>query len=341
MTNRRLLAALLAVPLTFTTLGTATAAQAAGDPDLEVDSLVLSRGSVAVSSLNTVPVTITLKGSAKPSDYDTFYVEFTGGQRKLYSMPLKLIKGTLDDGTWQGVVNVPSTANGTIKATRVIAGGHPFGCGQCDFDYPVPVAGPTLAVTGVHIPKITATFTPKAVQVGQSFTLKWTVTDSQTGKPYGTRIRMNPTNEVACAEGTDTRTVLSDLSGSVTLKLSDSGSLYCVRLPGNPAPIASAATYIPTLPAITAAPAKTSAAVGTIVPVNGTVAYASGCTVNLQRLYGATAWRTVGTAKVRSSARFTLSAQPSYKGVIPYRVQFPACSGFVAGVSKTFTIRGI
>lgn len=340
MKNRRLLAALFATPLTFMTLGTATVAQAA-EPDLQVDSLVLSRGSVAVSSLNTVPVTVTMKGSVKAGDYDTFYVEFTGARRELYSMSMKLIKGTLDDGTWQGVVNVPSTANGTIKATRVLGGSHPFGCGQCAFDPLVTIDGPTLAVTGVHIPKITATVTPKTVSIGKPFTLKWTVTDSQTGKPYGTRIRMNPTEEVACAEGTDTRTVLSDVNGSVTLNETDSGSLYCVRLPGNPAPIASEGTYIPILPAISATPSKTSAPVGSVVPVNGTVAYASGCTVNLQRLYGASQWRTVGTAKVRSSGRFTVNAQPAYKGTIPYRVQFPVCNNFVAGVSKTFTIKGI
>ena len=85
-----------------------------------------------------------------------------------------------------------------------------------------------------------------------------------------------------------------------------------------------------------------SAPVGTIVPVNGTVSGAPNyCPVNLQRLYGATAWRTVGTAKVRQSGRYTVNAQPAYKGNIPYRVSFPRCGNFLAGISRTFTIKGL
>ena len=62
--------------------------------------------------------------------------------------------------------------------------------------------------------------------------------------------------------------------------------------------------------------------------------------MQLQRLYGASQWRTVGTGAVRASGRFTLNAQPAYKGLIPYRVNFPACRPYVAGFSKAFYIRG-
>jgi len=340
MTNRRLLAALLAAPLTFTTLGTATAAHAAGDPDLKIKTLVLSRGSVAVSSLNTVPVTVTMTGSAKPSDYDTFYVEFTGGQRDLYSMPLKLIKGTLDDGTWQGVVNVPSTANGTIKAAKVLAGDYYFGCTSCGEEYPVQVDGPTLAVTGTHRPKIVGTATPAVVPIGKPVTIKWTITDSQTGKPYGTRIKTWPAKDNTCVEG-DPAVALTDTNGVLTIPDKSNYGLYCLRIPGSPGPIAGTAISVKSSITVSATPSKTSAPVGSIVPVNGTAPYAAGCTINLQRLYGATAWRTVGTAKVRTSARFTLNAQPAYKGKIPYRAQFPACNNIVATSSKTFYITGV
>ena len=44
---------------------------------------------------------------------------------------------------------------------------------------------------------------------------------------------------------------------------------------------------------------------------------------------------------VRTSGRFTVNAQPAYKGLIPYRVSFPACSSFVAALSKAFYIRGL
>ena len=42
---------------------------------------------------------------------------------------------------------------------------------------------------------------------------------------------------------------------------------------------------------------------------------------------------------VRSSGRYTVNAQPSYKGSIPYRVYVPACSS-ISAVSKAFYIRG-
>jgi hypothetical protein len=61
----------------------------------------------------------------------------------------------------------------------------------------------------------------------------------------------------------------------------------------------------------------------------------------LAALLGASQWRTVSSATVRQSGRFTVNAQPSYKGLIPYRAYFPTCHNIVAGVSKTFYIRGI
>jgi hypothetical protein len=93
---------------------------------------------------------------------------------------------------------------------------------------------------------------------------------------------------------------------------------------------------------VSAAPSKSSATVGTIVPVNGNVLGPAGfCPVVLQRLYGASQWRGVSTAKTRQSGRFTVSAQPAYKGLIPYRVYFPKCYRYLAGVSKVFYIRGL
>jgi hypothetical protein len=344
MRTSKVLAALLAAPLMALTLGTATTAQAA-DPHLQVESLVLDRPSVAVSSLNTVPVTITLKGTAGPSEYDSYYVAFervagSGPKDDLYSMPLELIKGTPQDGTWQGVVNVPSTVNGTIKAVRVIAGGFLLGCTQCSEDYPVNVNGPSLAVTGTHIPKLTTTFSPAVVPYNSPFSIKWTLTDSQTGKPYGTKLKVMLREDNGCVEGDFTTTTLTDTAGSITKKYPAGNYVICFMVPGKPAPIFSDGA-IPTRPGIvTATPSKASAPVGTIVPVNGTAQSAYNCPVNLQRLYGATAWRTVDTAKVRSSWRFTVNAQPAYKGKIPYRAQLPACNNVLAGVSKTFYITG-
>ncbi|MFI7060015.1 hypothetical protein ACIBL3_03450 [Kribbella sp. NPDC050124] len=48
--------------------------------------------------------------------------------------------------------------------------------------------------------------------------------------------------------------------------------------------------------------------------------------------------RSLGSALDRCQASW--HAQPAYKGNIPYRVYFPTCNRFQAGVSKAFIIRG-
>jgi hypothetical protein len=208
-------------------------------------------------------------------------------------------------GTWEGNVNVPSTANGTFEVSGVMTGQYFPGSGDMTDPTPAP-SPPTLAVNGVHIPRITARVIPDPVPFGQGFTIRWSVIDSQTAKPYGTRLRV-----------------------------------WLRMLPGVPAPNGWLSLFVNRPGIVSATPSKTSAPVGSIVPVNGSVAGAPhNCPVNLQRLYGATQWRTVSTANVRQSGRYTVNAQPAYKGSIPYRVSFPACYNFTAGLSKTFSIRG-
>jgi hypothetical protein len=138
---------------------------------------------------------------------------------------------------------------------------------------------------------------------------------------------------------------LTDVAGTVTKSYPASFADYvnCLLLPGNPSSNGGLG-LVPARPGVVSAtPSKTSAAVGTIVPVNGVVAGApSSCKVYLQRLYGATQWKTVSPAgAIRSySGKFVLNAQPAYKGLIPYRVYFPLCYNYQAGVSKVFYIRG-
>ncbi|MBB6565633.1 hypothetical protein HPO96_16745 [Kribbella sandramycini] len=336
MTNRRVLAALLAAPLVVTTLGVAPQAQA--EPKIAITDLKVSRSSLAVSSLNTVPVTVTLD-STSTSD-GTYFVQFkrvagSGPEDELFSMPLQKVK----PGTWSGVLNVPSTVNGTIKATAVVAGEWQHGVDLWD---PTPVDGPTIAVTGVHIPKVVSTVIPKLPPYNTPYSIKWQVLDSQTGKPYGTKLKVMPREDNQCVEGDVTRTVLTDTNGVLTKKYPAGDQVLCFLLPGKPAPILRYGVRVDHPAVITATPSRTSAPVGTVVPVNGSIVGSPvGCGVNLQRLYGASQWRTVGSSTVRASGRFTLNAQPAYKGVIPYRAQFLACNHFVDGVSKTFTIKGI
>ncbi|MFB6723327.1 hypothetical protein ACFCV3_24310 [Kribbella sp. NPDC056345] len=348
----RSIAALLVAPLAALAL-TAPAANAAPDPDLTVTAArILRTTPVAVSSLNTVPVTVEVdaKYTWQEADRNTTlyaFLERTAGSGQvdtLFTTPLKLYAGTARDGSWRGVVNVPSTANGKFALTGVKVGR--FGPGDMMDPSPVPGTHPTVTVVGSNLPKITARVIPDPVPYGKGYSIRWSVINGQTGKPYGTRLKVWLANDNGCAEQFGGPIYLTDTNGYVTKAYAASTTEYlnCLQLPGDPAPIGALGFFVNRLPravVVSATPSKTSAPVGTIVPVNGTVSGApSYCPVKLQRLYGATAWRTVGTANVRLSGRYTVNAQPAYRGVIPYRVFFPACSNFKAGVSRTFSIRG-
>ncbi|HWD78158.1 MAG TPA: hypothetical protein VG497_04740 [Kribbella sp.] len=348
-TSRVLAAALLAVPLAVPLAAAPLAANAAPDPDLHITSVTLNKTGVAVSGLNTVPVTVTVKGSFDPAPTESVNVILqrtggTGQERTLISTNLVRNQSA---GTWSGPLNVPSTANGTFKVTGVQTG--PFFPGSGSMTDPTPYAGPSLAVTGTHQPKITASVNPKFVPYGSPYSIKWAVTDAQTGKPYGSRVRVVLGIDNICAEYMGPGyTNLTGTDGTVTkaYTAADASWVNCLLLPGNPAAVGGLGLVVarPLIkPTVTAVPSRTSAPVGTIVPVNGsvyTVRSGIGCQVFLQRLYGASAWRTVSTAGIRTSLRYTVNAQPAYKGLIPYRVYVPACSS-IPSAGKTFYIRGL
>ncbi|MFK4083419.1 hypothetical protein ACI2LF_04880 [Kribbella sp. NPDC020789] len=344
------LAALLVTPLAALVLS-APVAQAAPDPNLTVIQTRIIRSTpVAVSSLNAVPVTVEVDAKYTWPDADpatTLYAILhrtggTGPLQYLFTMPLKRYAGTVQNGKWRGVVNVPSTANGQFTLTGVMVG--QFWPGSGDMTDPTPVTGgPVLTVVGTNLPKITARVIPDPVPFGQGYAIRWSVINGQTGKAYGTRLRVWLANDNGCVENFGGPVYLTDTQGYVTKSYPSSLANYgnCLLLPGYPAPIGGRNVTVNRPGIVSATPSKTSAPVGSIVPVNGTVAGAPyRCAVNLQRLYGATAWRTVATANVRQSGRFTVNAQPAYKGKIPYRVSFPRCYNFLAGVSRTFWITG-
>jgi hypothetical protein len=346
----RVVAALLAVPLAGGLLGGVPAAQAAADPALTISQVTLDRTSVAVSGLNTYPINVTVKGgydSDEPGDANlvlNVVLQRTGGTGPLGSIvstDLKRTAGTLRNGTWTGRLNVASTANGTFKVAGVMTGPYDAPIAGTPVD-PTPYAGQTITVKGTNLPKITAAVNPRVVPFGKPYSITWAVTNTATGKPYGTRIPIGLGVDTPCAEG-GSPLYKTGTNGVITkaYTAADAGALNCAHLYTDPYYIAGQWLF-PARPAIVAAvPSKTSARVGTIVPVNGSVAYVTGsCPVQLQRLYGRTQWRTVSTGAVRQSGRFTVNAQPSYKGLIPYRVYFPACQPFVAGLSKTFYLRG-
>jgi len=326
-------------------------AQAAPDPNLTITQVTLDRTSVAVSGLNTYPINVTVKGgynSSEPGDQGLVLNVIlkrtggTGGRGDIVSAALKRTAGTLANGTWTGRLNVASTANGTFKVTGVMVG--PYGGPVFGTPYdPTPYAGQTITVKGTNQPRITAAVNPRIVPFGKPYTITWAVTNTATGKPYGSRIPIGLGVDTPCAEG-GSPMYKTGTNGVITkaYTANDAGALNCAHIYTDPYYIVGQWLFPARPTVIAAVPSKTSAKVGTIVPVNGSVANMIGsCPVQLQRLYGRTQWKTVSSGSVRQSGRFTLNAQPSYQGLIPYRVYFPACQPYVAAVTKTFTIRGL
>jgi len=350
MRPRTILTALGAVSLVGTALSASPAS--AAPLDLIVQSVTFGRTKVAVAGLNTVAVPVTVKATyklGKPGQ--PLYAEFDNydgdlPSRRVISEPLKLVEGTGKDGTWQGTVNVPSTADGNLTPTGVVAGIYTPTVGPNPNDSaPVSQMAP-LVVTGLHTPKITRKLSANPVPFGKPYQITWQVLDSATGKPYGSRLKVVANRKAdACltAKGT-TGAVQTNAAGVIvaSYEAKDADRLNCLLIPGTQAPIASHAALVPRPGIVAATPDRTSAKVGTTVPVKGNVAGITyDCPVNLQKLSGATQWRTLRSTRMSTTSRYTLGAPITAKGKGTYRVQFPACQNTLAGVSRTFSITGV
>ncbi len=320
------------------------------DPKLSVSAVTLSRTTVAVSGLNRVAVPITVKGGYDSDDpmNDTMllnvFLRRTGGSGAISWMAaghLTRTAGTVKNGTWTGAVEVPSTANGTFRVYGVLHGSTIDGS-DGSMTTPTQYDGPSLTVTGLHVPKLGISVIPRVVPFGSAYQVKAAIYDSATGKPYGSRIPLQVVNDNLCVEH-DAGSRLTDRAGILVTNFpaDAAGSLNCVRVRGRFFDTIGHG-FVPLRPGIVGAtPSKTVARVGTLVPVNGTVARSSHCPIFLQRLRGATQWRGVNQDLVRQSGRFTLLAQPPGVGNWVYRAYLPTCGPVQAGASKSFVIRGI
>ncbi len=345
-TKRAMIATLATVGSMLVAVPTA---QAAPDPKLTITSVVLGRAAVAVSGMNTVGVTVRVKGGYDSTDPQAVYISLivalqrTAGTGQLMTMittDLERVSGTVQNGEWLGILDVPSTADGTFKVATVQKDPYTLP----NRATPTPFAGPSLAITGVHQPRITAAVLPRVVPFGSGFTVRAAVTDSATGMPYGTKIPIEFSSSAAwCKQMGYPPQQLTNTAGiaekSYDRSMADGPN--CIRL-RNGAFDKLSLTLTPARPGIlSATPAATSARVGTTVDVNGSVLGAPvACVVNLQRLYGATQWRNVSTTTVRTSGRYTAKAQPPSVGTFIYRASLPTCGRFQAGVSRSFLIRG-
>jgi hypothetical protein len=342
-----------------TTLAASPASAATGDPVF--DQVTWGHASLTVSgtamALQSLSVHVT-DPRANPSNCWEFYETRSGGTGTL---PLSwstatLASGTDSDGVWTTSFYLPSTADGTwtLAAAR--------DCSDVtDPEHPVSGA-PTFAVTGHHQPRVTFGYVPLPVRVVYPYvTVKGRVYDADTGAGMP-GVQLGRDQDTYCLN--DRGDGNANLRYSATTNANGyyafpvgrvaPGALQCLGLFGavrhNPDGFAvfvwyrwDPAIHLPYLPAVSAVPAATSAKAGSLVTVNGHIVGASpSCEVDLQRLHGSTAWRTVSTSFVHNSLRIALTAQPP-AGRHIYRVLYPHCArdpDQVAASSSRFTITG-
>ncbi|MEV6417462.1 hypothetical protein [Kribbella sp. NPDC051718] len=343
-----MLRVLLAVSLVGAALGPAPMAHAKADSGLTITTVRLSRTNLAVTGLNTVPVTVEAEGGYDSATADPNLKLRAGlgrdsgaGQaQELYSTAMTRYSGTTQHGKWRGVIHVPSTANGVFFVYGMGTGFKPNGE---LIDFTQVSSGPKLAVKGTNQPRLSGRVTPAVVPVGKPYTVNWRVINYATNQPYGAKLKAVVGVGAGCARQQG-RQVISDVLGNFSQPLAAGsvGQLHCLIVPNDPFPIARMEFYPRRLGVVAAAPLKAAVPAGASVPVNGTITGAPyPCSVQLQRLQGSGQWRTASTGLTRSSGRFTVTAPPVSKGSGTYRVSFSACANFAAAVSKTFPIRGV
>jgi hypothetical protein len=187
--------------------GALSATQASATTSATITNVTLSRASVAVSGLNTLPVTWTVSindpGGMKvtqPSGgsgvvtwkYPRLVLQKVSGNGWVPQMVVSLCPvGQTDNGLcstpagitsgdWAGTIQVPSTANGVWA----VAGIWVSGPAQSPTLVAAPSGMPTLAVTGVHMPALSVGTSPNPVVYKSAFAFKGSLYDAQTAKLF-------------------------------------------------------------------------------------------------------------------------------------------------------------
>lgn len=325
------------------------------------DSISWTHAAITVSGVAMVAQTGTIhvtdpSAVAGGNCYWYFHLASTGGAGSVtrYITGAKLTSGTVNDGTWTMTFYLSSTADGTWQLTgaETCSAG-----GSTSYDV---ASSPAFTVVGHHQPRVSWAVVPIPVPVvNPQWSVKGRVYDADTGAGMANVTVGQAVADTSClyqdqGEGPGAylslRTV-TNANGYYALPTRDGyGGLQCIGIvskpEGNPDGLSVYPWFrqfwVDYLPSVSAAPAARSVPAGSLDPVNGhVVGGGSGCLIQLQRLYGSTAWRAVSTAKLRDSLRFTLTAQPPSAGRYYYRAYYPQCGPqqFAASSSR-FTITG-
>jgi hypothetical protein len=339
-------------------------------PQVTSASVRLDRGRVAVRGLASVPVTLTVRiTSDTPVDdlrADAVRVEGVTKGGPLGTPPgrpaehwtiLRRTAGSVTDGTWSGTWHVVSTFDGRWEVPRLHAWAE-YGA-HTEIDLRARGAAvPGLAVTGTHQPLLTMSLSPDPAG-REPVVMSGRLVDVDTGAPFvGARIHVGDDN-VCGGDAEGNVVVRTDRQGRYRYTHAFDGrpnvQLFCsylhVMSGSGASPTGSYSTAATRLGSVgvrwvltRVAPAATTVPVGRTVDVTGSLwpETHQGTDITLQRMVGRT-WRTVGTARVRPSGRFTLVAQPPAAGANVYRVvKSCPCTGRVSTgtASRAFRITG-
>jgi hypothetical protein len=348
--GRRWAVALLAAWILLLTWGLNDRAWAAAPKDPTPPKLVsvtFSPSTVAVSGLDTVPVTVGLRltddSGVVPEavsedcpdplcDNPGVYLAPVGGGGPRPSWrALKLTSGTPRDGIWSTTFAVPSTWNGQWQVRELFAAdAH-----ENLFVDPTTIGITSkLTVVGVHQPRLSMGFSPNPVwgHGPGKITVKGRAYFADTGKPIpGLSISKGEDGHVG--EGTVGDpcwvtigpSAVTNAQGGYSIPADTMIAYLEVKLGGTPAICQWDAPDVEFV--VSAAAARASVCVGQTVPITGQVLpapnydpqYRYDPRIFLQRLVSGQ-WRTVGTSRVRYSGRYTLTATPPTLGNHRYRV---------------------
>jgi len=267
------------------------------------------------------------------------YVKFTkttAGRGQVYALEssaFALTSGTAQDGWWSATVRPTAGYDGAWTVTDVQARDS---VNLLDVDPRTQGITKTMQVKGENIPHLSMRQTPDPV-LGTSDDIAFYghVTDLDTGQPLRASVHMGFESECSNFPYGGTHSVTSAADGSWRLSftrwLPDEGCASIYNLshvpdPDDPGQLMTVQIfYVDFVVAphyiwpISATMSRTPIKLGETATVSGSTG-AIGETVYLERLYKGS-WLVVGSAKVRTSGRFTLIAQPPSIGNWRYRVQ--------------------
>jgi hypothetical protein len=200
-----------------------------------------SRNSVKVRGLAVVPVTVSVhltdeSGVAEIPHAMTVSPQITlspvPGWQALLRPVLTRTSGTVRDGVWTATVDVPSTWNGTVRATSV---GAVDRLGNVLADELTGAQSPALRVLGTHRPALT--FHYELLDAG-GFRIHGRAYYTDTGRPLR-RTPLATAYESGCdLDGGARNDIVTDAGGRYERRWADgdTGAWACVALIGRTAP---------------------------------------------------------------------------------------------------------